>query len=84
MSLKEKDNSKLFFCYIVFFLKKDEKAIAHYRQNFYRANSKNEAYGAFIKELKNEEVTPEVVSSDWRPIVHKIDPDCFIDVREED
>lgn len=68
MSLKEKDNSKLFFCYIVFFLKKEsDKTIAHYKQNFYRANSKNEAYGAFIKDLKNEEITPEVVSSDWRP-----------------
>ena len=83
MALSEQDKSKLYHAYILYFLKKDSENIAHIYNRYYRANSKDEAYGAFCRFLKEKEVTPETVSCIWHPEVKEIDPECFIDVRED-
>lgn len=84
VALSKQDNSKLYHAHILYFLKKDsEKNIAYVCDRYYRANSKNEAYGAFCKLLEEKEVTPETVSCKWNPGVTEIDPDCFFDVRED-
>ena len=78
MSLNEEDDSRLYYCYFVFF--KGTSAYLKYR--FYRANSENEAYGAFIKFLNDNDITPESIDSKWCPSVTEIDPESFIDVRD--
>ena len=83
MALSEQDKSKLYHAHILYFLKKDSENIAYICNRYYRANSKNEAYGAFCKLLEEKEVTPETVSCRWYPEVKEIDPECFIDVRED-
>lgn len=83
MALSEQDKSKLYHAHILYFLKKDSENIAYICNRYYRANSKNEAYGAFCKLLEEKEVTPETVSCRWHPEVTEIDPKCFIDVRED-
>lgn len=83
IALSEQDKSKLYHAHILYFLKKDSENIAYICNRYYRANSKNEAYGAFCKHLKEKEVTPETVSCRWHPEVTEIDPECFIDVRED-
>lgn len=86
MALSEQDKSKLYHAHILYFLKKDSKegkTIAYTRNRYYRANSKNEAYGAFCKFLEEKEVTPETIHSGWEPEIREIDPECFIDIRED-
>jgi hypothetical protein len=86
MALSEQDKSKLYHAHIIYFLKKDSvkgESIAYTCDRYYRANSKNEAYGAFCKLLEEKDVTPETVSCKWNPKIDEIDPECFIDVRED-
>ena len=83
MALSEQDNSKLYHANILYFLKKDSENIAYICNRYYRANSKNEAYGAFYKLLEEKGITPETVSCEWNPEVTEIDPECFIDVRKD-
>lgn len=83
MALSKQDNSKLYHAHILYFLKKDSENIAYIINRYYRANSKNEAYGAFCKLLEEREITPETVSCKWNPNITEIDPDCFIDIRED-
>ena len=67
-------------------MKKDSskgESIAYTSNRYYRANSKNEAYGAFCKYLEERDITPETVSCKWNPEIKEIDPECFIDVRDE-
>lgn len=83
-ALSEQDTSKLFHAYMLYFLKKDSEkgeSVAYISNRYYRANSKEEAYGAFCKHLEEKDITPETVSCKWRPEIREIDPDCFIDVR---
>lgn len=82
MSLSETDKSKLFFCSFQYF-HKDKAATVSLRTRFYRASSKNEAMGAFIKYLEDQDIKPSTIGSNWDPSVKEIDPDCFIDVRED-
>lgn len=82
MSLSETDKSKLFYCSFQYF-HKDKAATVSLRTRFYRANSKNEAMGAFIKYLEDQDIKPSTIGSSWDPSVMEIDPDCFIDVRED-
>lgn len=83
MALSEQDKSKLYHAHFLYFLKKDSGRTVYTCNRYYRASSKNEAYGAFCKSLKEKDVTPETVSSEWDPKVTEIDPECFIDVRED-
>lgn len=86
MALSKQDKSKLYHAHILYFLKKDSengKTIAYTCHRYYRANSKNEAYGAFCKFLEKKEVTPETTFCGWEPEITEIDPECFIDVRED-
>ena len=39
--------------------------------------------GAFIKYLEDQDIKPSTIGSNWDPSVAEIDPDCFIDVRED-
>lgn len=83
MALSEQDKSKLYHAHILYFLKEDPGCTAYTCDRYYRAISKYEAYGAFCKLLKEKEVTPETVSCNWNPIITELDPECFIDVRED-
>lgn len=86
MALTEQDKSKLYHAHLLYFLKKDSEkgeSIAYICNRYYRANSKDEAYGAFCRLLKEKEVTPETISCSWHPEITEIDPECFIDVRED-
>ena len=86
MALTEQDKSKLYHAQILYFLRKDSEkgeSIAYTCDRYYRANSKDEAYGAFCRLLKEKEVTPETISCNWNPKIVEIDPECFIDVRED-
>lgn len=82
LALSEQDNSKLYFCCFQYFSKEKVNTV-FIKTRFYRASSKNEAMGAFIKYLEEQEVTPEAIASKWDPHVREIDPDLFIDVRED-
>lgn len=81
-SLSKTDKSKLFFCAFQYF-HKDKINTVSLKTRFYRANSKNEAMGAFVKYLEDQGVKPNTISSNWEPFVNEIDSECFIDVRED-
>ena len=81
-ALSDQDKSKLYHCQIIYFHKEKEGAFINNR--YYRANSQNEAMGAYLKYLESKDITPEIVSCKWVPKVVELDPDCFIDVRDDD
>ena len=81
-ALSGQDKSKLYHCQIIYFHKEKEGAFVNNR--YYRANSQNEAMGAYLKYLESKDVTPETVSCKWMPKVVELDPDCFIDVRDDE
>ena len=52
MALSEQDKSKLYHAQMLYFLKEEAergKSIAYTCDRYYRANSKDEAYGAFCR-----------------------------------